>query len=69
MTEMFVAGEWIAAGSGETFTAESPMTGQAIGEAIDSLEQAIELTNASPYGLLAAAPMEAFTELQRVVLS
>jgi acyl-CoA reductase-like NAD-dependent aldehyde dehydrogenase len=30
--EMFVAGEWVGAASGETFTAESPATGEAIGE-------------------------------------
>ena len=29
---MFVAGEWTDAQSGETFTAESPATGEAIGQ-------------------------------------
>jgi len=29
---MFVAGEWVGARSGETFPAESPVTGETIGE-------------------------------------
>ena len=31
-TEMFVAGEWVAAASGETFPADSPATGEHIGD-------------------------------------
>src|SRR5205809_1856532 len=30
--EMFVDGAWVGAASGETFTAESPATGEAIGD-------------------------------------
>ena len=30
--QMFVAGEWVGAASGETFSAESPVTGEKIGE-------------------------------------
>jgi acyl-CoA reductase-like NAD-dependent aldehyde dehydrogenase len=29
---MFVDGAWVSSGSGQTFTAESPATGEAIGE-------------------------------------
>jgi len=46
---MFVAGEWVGARSGETFSAESPATGETIGEVPagdrDDARRAIEAAN------------------------
>jgi succinate-semialdehyde dehydrogenase/glutarate-semialdehyde dehydrogenase len=67
---MFVAGEWIAAGSGETFTAESPVTGQAIGEVPrggrDDARSAIAAANRSADGWARATAFERAAAMHRV---
>jgi acyl-CoA reductase-like NAD-dependent aldehyde dehydrogenase len=57
--EMFVDGAWGPSTSGATFTAESPATGEAIGE----------VPRGTREDARRATPMESFTELQAVVLS
>ncbi len=51
---MFVDGDWVDAGSGETFTAESPATGEAIGEVPrggrEDAQRAIEAANRAADG-------------------
>jgi acyl-CoA reductase-like NAD-dependent aldehyde dehydrogenase len=67
---MFIAGEWTTAGSGETFEAESPATGEAIGVVQkggrDDAQRAIQAANdaAQDWGHL--SPFERAVYLHRV---
>src|SRR6188472_3358243 len=67
---MFVAGEWIAAGSGRTFTAESPVTGQAIGEVPrgdrDDARRAIAAANRAADGWARFTAFERAAAMHRV---
>jgi succinate-semialdehyde dehydrogenase/glutarate-semialdehyde dehydrogenase len=67
---MFVAGEWVAAKTGETFTAESPVTGDAIGEVPegdrDDAQRAIAAANRAADGWGRATAFERGAAMHRV---
>ncbi len=69
---MFVDGEWTGSRSGETFTVDSPATGETIAQVPqgdrEDTRRAIEVANGAAESC-GTGPMEAFTELQTVVLS
>ena len=48
MAEMFVDGAWTSSLSGETFTADSPATGEAIGEVPKGSRDDARLDRPSP---------------------
>src|SRR5438093_8416773 len=69
-SEMFVGGAWTAALSGQTFTADSPATGETIGEVAngdrDDAQRAIEVANRAAGGWAAATAFERAAALHRV---
>jgi acyl-CoA reductase-like NAD-dependent aldehyde dehydrogenase len=68
--EMFVAGEWVGAASGATFAAESPATGQPIGDVPDGdredARRAIEAANRAEDSWARATAFERGAALHRV---
>src|SRR5436305_1480195 len=69
-SEMFVGGAWTPALSGQTFTADSPATGETIGEVAngdrDDAQRAIEVANRAAGGWAAATAFERAAALHRV---
>jgi succinate-semialdehyde dehydrogenase/glutarate-semialdehyde dehydrogenase len=68
--EMLIDGAWVGAGSGETFTAESPATGEAIGDVPqgdrEDARQAIEAANRAADGWARATAFERAALMHRV---
>jgi len=68
--EMVIDGAWVAARSGETFTAESPATGEAIGEVPkgdrDDARRAIDAANRASEGWARATAFERAAAMHRV---
>ena len=69
-SEMFIAGAWTGAASGETFTAESPATGEAIAEVPyggrDDARRAIAAANEASGGWARATAFERAAAMHRV---
>src|SRR6185312_4959898 len=69
-TEMFVGGAWTGAASGETFTADSPATGEAIGEVPqggrEDAQRAIEAAARAADGWARATAFERAEAMHRV---
>src|SRR5438105_15722879 len=69
-TSMFIGGAWSAAASGQTFTAESPATGEAIGEvplgSRADAQRAIEAANEAAGTWSRLTPFERAALLHRV---
>src|SRR5882672_11023939 len=69
-SEMFVDGAWTGSQSGETFTADSPATGEAIGEVPNGdrkdAQRAITAANRSADRWAAMSPFERASMLHRV---
>jgi succinate-semialdehyde dehydrogenase/glutarate-semialdehyde dehydrogenase len=67
---MFVGGAWVAARSGETFTADSPATGEAIGEvpqgSREDAQRAIDAANGAAEAWAALSPFDRAAALHRV---
>src|SRR5690348_5848924 len=67
---MFVAGAWVGAASGETFTAESPATGEAIGEVPqggrEDARRAIEAANRAADGWARTTAFKRAAAMHRV---
>jgi acyl-CoA reductase-like NAD-dependent aldehyde dehydrogenase len=67
---MFIGGAWASALSAQTFTAESPVTGETIGEVAngdrDDAQRAIEVANRAAAGWAAATAFERAAALHRV---
>jgi succinate-semialdehyde dehydrogenase/glutarate-semialdehyde dehydrogenase len=68
--QMFVAGEWIGAASGDTFVAESPATGEAIGDVPDGdredARRAIDAANNAADGWARTTAFERAAAMHRV---
>src|SRR5216684_2027261 len=68
--EMFVAGEWVAAASGATFAAESPSTGETIGEVPqgdrDDARLAIDAANRAANGWARTTAFERAAAMHRI---
>jgi acyl-CoA reductase-like NAD-dependent aldehyde dehydrogenase len=68
--EMFVAGEWVGAASGATFAAESPATGESIGEVPEGdredARRAIAAANLAAEGWARATAFERGAAMHRV---
>src|SRR3954454_13154985 len=69
-TELFVAGEWTSSLSGETFTADSPATGESIGDVAqgsrDDAQRAIAAANAAADAWSRTTPFERAALMHRV---
>ncbi|HEY6962975.1 MAG TPA: aldehyde dehydrogenase family protein [Gaiellaceae bacterium] len=69
-SEMFVAGAWSASASGETFTADSPATGEAIGEvpkgSREDAQRAVAAANDASAAWARLTPFERAALLHRV---
>ena len=70
LMEMFVAGEWVGAASGATFPAESPVTGEQIGEIPDGdrddARRAIAAANVAAEGWAKLTAFARAEKMQRV---
>jgi acyl-CoA reductase-like NAD-dependent aldehyde dehydrogenase len=69
-SSMFVDGAWVAARSGETFTADSPATGEPIGEvpqgSREDAQSAIDAANRAAEAWAALSPFDRAAALHRV---